>query len=133
METAPEFMQRFLREKIASQKAGHQINKSLLEKFYGDDYMEYFLSWQDAREKKPERLETVETAESSATAIAITKDPFSRHQQRYRYHLRADGADWKIDGKEWECFACRDTASGGRPNCQFCAGTGWIDHRKTAD
>ena len=124
-------MQRFLREKAASQKAGHQINKSLLKKFYGDDYMDYFLSWQAAREKKPERLETVETAEGSATAI--TQDPFSRNQQRYRYHLRADGAAWKIDGKEWECFACRDTPPGNRPTCQFCRGTGWIDHRKTAD
>jgi hypothetical protein len=131
METAREFMQRFLREKAAAQKAGHQINESLLKKFYGDEYMHYFLDWQTAREKKPEILETVETAADST--VALTHDPFGRHQQRYRYHLRAEGAAWKIDGKEWECFACRGTAPGPRPNCQFCGGTGWIDHRKSAD
>src|ERR1700749_3154733 len=116
METAQEFMERFLRKKAEAQKitAAHYI--SLFESFHTKEFLERFLRKQTDRENNLEKLEKVEEHEGSVTAF--TSELYPTLNFLCRYHLLLHNATWRITRTDYACIFCKGT--GKMPNSTEC-------------
>ena len=130
MQTAQEFMQSYLEEKVELNRTQLQHSKMFHEKFFAKDYLRYFSDWCASKENNPETYVSAENSNDSAKVITIERS--GKTQQRYRYHLHMSGTNWEIHRKEWECFACEGTGQKGNKVCRLCNGVGWQDKRGTS-
>ena len=127
MQSPQDFMQSFLREKGDMNQVNYQRSVVLHRKFFSEEYVKSMQDWHAEREKNPEAVVSAEV--SGTSAKVITSEIFAERQLRHRYLLQHSGSDWRIYGKEWECFACHGTGRKGTVDCPICGGVGWKDHR----
>jgi hypothetical protein len=123
MQSPHDFIQSYLCEKKDLERLSCQHGMVLHQKFYAEEYSKSLQDWHAARDKNPESIVSAEVSDTSAKVITI--EPLGRNKQRYRYLLRLSGLDWKIYGREWECFVCHGTGREGKVECHLCGGVGW--------
>jgi hypothetical protein len=131
MESAQEFVERYLAEQAVAEQAGHRWSEAMYERFYSAEYQTYFV---DAHVRRQKNLETFSRAEiSDGKVIVITTRLRFRREHRRRYLLRSVNSQWEIYGAEDECFACRGTGRKDEKACTFCEGVGWKDYLRDAN
>jgi hypothetical protein len=123
METAQEFMERYLREKVEMQQFARKRSLSVYQKFFTEEYVNRVNDFQTFRAQNLETLVIAEVSDTSAKIITSGLD--AKKQQRFRYHLELAGEAWKINGQERECFFCGGTGQQDRGTCSHCEGKGW--------
>lgn len=127
MTTPQQFLESFLREKVAAYAEANVRLAPIYTKYSGEPLLEHagdFLLPASVREV----IENVK--QSAASAILITREHFRIADLRMRYHLAAVGDGWWIVRIDRDCFICRDTGRRGRTVCQICGGEGWYDPRR---
>jgi hypothetical protein len=130
MESAEEFAQRYLKEKAELSNVQFKTTMPFLQKYFTKDYVAYHEDFHRKREANPEVFVSIETGEQ--TIRFITKESFSKMQQRHRYTLHPLDGQWQISSREAECFACHGSGRKGIMTCPICGGAGWKDYLKTA-
>lgn len=124
METAQEFMERYLKEAAGTQKAVFSNYISLFKSFHTAECLERFLKTQSDRENNLEKLEMVE--EHNGSVKAFTTEQFETLNFRRRYHLLLQDTIWKITRTDYACSLCAGTGKKrDSTECSFCKGTGW--------
>ncbi len=129
METAQDFMERYLREKAKLQQVARQSNMSLHQQFFTEDYVKVLHNWQTSQGNIPESFVSAEVSDIAAKIITVRAT--GKLDQRYRYHLAFAEGKWKITSQERACFLCHGTGKGNNTPCQVCDGKGWTHLYRT--
>jgi hypothetical protein len=128
METAQEFIERYLREKSEIFQASRQRSEDLHQKFFGEDYLKIIQDWQDTHRHGPESFEIADASDTSAKITTIKV--FNNKQERVRYYLKFSAETWKITNQERECFLCNGAGGKNKAACKLCNGNGWTEFFK---
>ena len=127
METAEEFIRRYLQMKADLRGAMSKAYVPFYEKYFTNDWNNY-RSDVDAK-RRDEEFVTIEMGDQTARAITI--EPFKNMENRRRYILCVVDGQWKISGKESECFNCHGSGKYGDLKCTICDGVGWKDYLRS--
>ncbi len=130
MESAQEFIQRFLSEKAKLHSLMFKTGAPFYQTYFTSDYFKYYSDFYAKREASPEEFVSIEVGEQ--TARVITSEPFDKRQNRSRYNLCVSDGRWKISSKESECFVCHGSGVRGDKKCHVCEGIGWKNYEKAA-
>jgi len=130
MESAEEFINKYLNEKAELSSLLFKNRLPFLHKYFEEDYVNLELDFHRTREANLETLESIESGEHRTRFI--TKESFPKKEFRHRYTISVSDKTWKISGKEAECFACKGNGQQGSQKCHFCNGNGWKDYLKSA-
>jgi len=130
MESAQEFIQRYLSEKISLNSLLYQTGAPFNRKYFTNDYFKYYADFRAKREANPEEFVSIEVGEQ--TARVITSERFDGRQNRSRYNLCMSDDLWKIASKESECFVCHGSGRRGDRECHVCEGKGWRNYARSA-
>jgi len=125
MESANDFMVRFLHDKAQAEQEASRCHRLLEQAFFAPDYQKLIVDRKARRGKTPEQIKSVEV--SDGCAKVITSGPSRRTPKHYRYHLCQSGQSWQINEIEWECILCHGVGMFGSGACQACEGKGWRD------
>jgi hypothetical protein len=120
MESAEEFVRRYLREKADRERSLFKAGVVFYEKYFTNDWNKYRLDF-DA-ERQDEHLISIEVSDQIAHFITI--HPYKDFENRSRYLLCVVDNHWKISSKQSECIDCRGRGN----NCSACDGSGWRDY-----
>ena len=115
---AEEFMQEFLGERVRLQEKLAEDALPVYRRFFKAGYNPHPPAVA-IEQAKAETLISV-NRKTSSTEVVTTG---SGNVIRTRYTLIPQDGSFVISLVEWECFSCRSEKP--RPNCRYCAGTGW--------
>ena len=130
METAQEFIQRYLSEKASLSSLLYKTGAPFYQKYFTSDYLKYSADFRAKREANPEAFVSIEVGEQ--TARVITSEQFDSRQIRSRYNLCVSDGQWKMSNKEAECFACHGSGHRADKQCHVCEGKGWKNYAQAA-
>src|SRR5579871_6227759 len=100
METAQDFIKRYLIAKAENALDCRQDSKAFRSEHYAEDFLKQMDDWATARGRNQEAFES---AEVTATSAKITTNRVSgKASHRSRYILAPDGKTWKITRLESE-------------------------------
>jgi hypothetical protein len=128
MESAEEFIRKYLREKSDMAKLSFKTHTPFYEKYFTDDWNEYRSD--SNAQRQAEEFVSIEVGDQ--TAHAITIESFKGWENRSRYILCVIEGQWKISRKESKCIKCRGSGKYGSSECSVCDGTGWMDHLRNS-
>jgi hypothetical protein len=130
METAQEFIERYLNEKASLNGLLYRTGAPFYQKYFMNAYFKHYSDFRAKREANPEMFESIEI--NDQTARVITSERFDSRLIRSRYNLSVSDGQWKISSKESECFICHGSGHRGEQECHVCEGKGWKNYAQTA-
>ena len=128
MATPQECLEAFLLEKARIFADANVRLERLYSEYFGEPLLQQV---GDFLLRDRQVVDEVTQVESLATIV--TRAGFKTADIRRRYHLEADGQNWKIVGMDRTCFACGGTGRCGKEACARCGGEGWGDRRTAPD
>src|SRR5437867_9508356 len=94
MSTPRQFVESFLQEKAAAYAETNVRLSSVHSKYFGNPLLQHAGSFLI---RDPSQAVIEEVTQSGRSVVIVTREPAPRDTiLRYRYHLSADGEDWKI-------------------------------------
>ena len=129
METAQEFIERYLHEKSQISQVTRQSTTALNQKFFRQDYLKHLQEWQDTLGHISESIVRADVSETSVKIFTVTV--IGKTQYHYRYHLVFAAEAWKITNQERECLLCNGTGQKNGVVCPICKGEVWSQLYKT--
>lgn len=131
MSTPQQFLESFLREKIAIYTDANVRLAPVLAKYFGEPLSERLHDFLLLDRMNEAFDEVKESADSAIIITSIKSDRWPGASLRKRYHLKTVGEEWKITRIDSiECVFCRGTGQSGQAPCQHCGGEGWVASSK---
>jgi hypothetical protein len=130
MESAQEFIQRYLTEKAKLHILQFETGAPFYRNFYSKEHFKFLFDFFKKREANPEQFVSIESGEQ--TARVFTVKAYDKRQDRHRYNLCVSDGRWVISSAESECFACHGSGFRRDQKCNICDGKGWKNYAKTA-